>query len=89
MGDTKTASPTSRSLPSQGAWIEIASNGTLGVGDGVSLPSQGAWIEIAMNGNGASTTSGSLPSQGAWIEILLGHRRHKSTKVAPLTGSVD
>ena len=58
-----------RSLPSQGAWIEINLVKACDDGD-MSLPSQGAWIEINML-RYIDRFDKSLPSQGAWIEISL------------------
>jgi len=76
------------SLPSQGAWIEMALCGKW-LTPIWSLPSQGAWIEIehdkAVGGNGKS-----LPSQGAWIEISCPVKiTLVPSHVAPFTGSVD
>ena len=57
-----------RSLPSRGAWIEIASPPPCSGGRPPSLPSRGAWIEI--RSDSSHTLVGvSLPSRGAWIEI--------------------
>ncbi len=56
-----------RSLPVQGAWIEI--NGACPkVGAIPSLPVQGAWIEIRGRLQ-VLVPAKSLPVQGAWIEI--------------------
>ena len=59
----------SLSLPSRGAWIEIAALISVPHLLHMSLPSRGAWIEIGKT-KAAATTSGSLPSRGAWIEIF-------------------
>ena len=67
--------PAVRSLPSQGAWIEIAVNIAFAVSVGMSLPSQGAWIEIRED-SAYEHLQVSLPSQGAWIEI--NHSPHRS-----------
>ena len=58
-----------QSLPTRGAWIEIAANmaNTRSVR---SLPTRGAWIEIRAH-FGDSGSAGSLPTRGAWIEILV------------------
>ena len=60
-----------KSLPSRGAWIEIAPFMALESAF-ASLPSRGAWIEIEKIFLG-SVMIKSLPSRGAWIEIRRGN----------------
>ena len=54
-----------------------------------SLPSRGAWIEIGLYGDAGRKCPWSLPSRGAWIEMLVPLVLAQTSKVAPLTGSVD
>ena len=77
------------SLPSRGAWIEIAVSHSNCAVYGQSLPSRGAWIEIQTAQAVMTQTLQSLPSRGAWIEIALILGNLPGSPVAPLTGSVD
>ena len=75
------------SLPTRGAWIEIAS-----IFDGKdvksSLPTRGAWIEILFI-QLLIENSPSLPTRGAWIEMPMNSFQCTQVRVAPHTGSVD
>ena len=62
-------SPIPASLPSRGAWIEIALLVEREEG-AESLPSRGAWIEIVLEYR-PDQAGKSLPSRGAWIEITI------------------
>ena len=75
------------SLPSRGAWIEIARSAACS-NPTASLPSRGAWIEIA-GPPGELHPPASLPSRGAWIEMSALPSLGGAGLVAPLTGSVD
>ena len=75
-----------KSLPSRGAWIEIASGPWTARCPRTSLPSRGAWIEI----RGMSIENlrkMSLPSRGAWIEIQAAGCRLERTGSLPSRGA--
>ena len=76
------------SLPSRGAWIEIAN----------CRPAASLWPVAPLAGSvdrnaggsfGPAQTLSSLPSRGAWIEIKPQKGAEYYTWVAPLAGSVD
>ena len=79
---TTAAAPICESLPTRGAWIEIAYKDREGA-SAESLPTRGAWIEISFCNSRAPWRSPSLPTRGAWIEIFLPaadcqHRQRRS-----------
>ena len=76
------------SLPTRGAWIEIARGQAAPFQRGMSLPTRGAWIEINHRRRPMNRRR-SLPTRGAWIEIPLTLFFVGRIHVAPHAGSVD
>ena len=75
------------SLPTRGAWIEIAPCCWLSASRW-SLPTRGAWIEMLWPPECCPCTA-SLPTRGAWIEIRPALSSDWTARVAPHAGSVD
>ena len=77
------------SLPSRGAWIEIAWRRSCAVPPVESLPSRGAWIEMVIRAATARSEqvaplAGSVDRNGFCQKLFA-----EPFRVAPLAGSVD
>ncbi len=78
-----------RSLPSRGAWIEIALAVRAATPIKTSLPSRGAWIEIQSVNNSTLTGYGRSPRGERGLKSFFVVILSVCIIVAPLAGSVD